>query len=302
MKSKKFIFIICLTVFCLNGLSAQTNPIESEVIDQTISGIESIARAVISAAFTPLTDYDKGDLLFIGSPGFIKIRDVYQSPSIKGDPLYGGTLGVGAGYALGDRLMVYSIFTGLYAGGVLTGSYGGSGEQEAAAGMGFYSLFSGFGYEVIESEYFSLPVYIGLNTGIITLNLDYPEMDEGIYSFKGSTKGSDFLAGVSGGVAAKFKYRQFSLSPYFLYMVNFNGAEFTTDYRWTAGFTSGEGQLTHSIDPYRGAYFGLSAGISSKSGWFYNLSLKNLFPNFFKDNSSDAIDFTAVILTIGFRS
>ncbi len=296
------IFILIFFISIAVNVSAQTNPIESEVVDRTVSGLETLARTAISASFIPLSDYDKGDLLFIGSPGFMKIRDAYQSPEISGDPLYGGTLVLGAGYALSDRFMVYGIFTGLYTDGTLSASWTGDEKLEASARMSFFSLFGGVGYEVLETEYFSLPVYLGLNTGIISLNLEYPDITEGIFTYSGSTSGTDFLTGFSGGIAAKVKYRQFSLSPYFLYMVNFNGAEFKTETEVTAGAYSDSLELTHSIDPYRGAYFGLTLGVSSRTGWFYNLSLKNLFPNFLKDKSDDAVDFTAVILTVGFRN
>lgn len=277
---------------------AQSNPIEKEVVEQTIAGIEAVAKNAIAAAFIPMTDYDKGDLLFIGSPGYLRVREVYQNPPITGDPLNGGTLGMGAGYAVSDRFMIYNILTGLYLKGALEADFFSDGPVSADVTGSFLSLFSGVGFEAVQSKYLSLPLFLGFNGGFFSTSVIYPGPSAGGLSVAAKTSGRGFLGGISGGLAAKIKYKGFSVTPYYLYMANFNGANLETRASIDSFLYSEIYEIDHEIDPYRGGYFGVSAGLKTKSGWFYNLSLKNLFPSL--SQKDDAIDFTAVILSVGY--
>ena len=81
-------------------------------------------------------------------------------------------------------------------------------------------------------------------------------------------------------------------------MVNFNGVDIDTITEMDSLLLSKSFKMNHFIDPYRGGYFGTSLAFKTKSGWFYNLSLKNLFPTFSKND--DSIDFTSVILSVGY--
>lgn len=298
MISKRNISILFLLFILCSQISAQSNPVEEEVVEQTIQGIETVAKNAIAAAFMPMTDFEKGDLLFIGSPGYLRVREVYQDPSITGDPLNGGTLGMGAGYALNDKFMVYGILTGLYLNGALEGDFFSDGPVSADTQGTFLSLFTGIGYELIESKYLSLPLFLGFNGGYYSMDVSYPEYSDSGFNFNAETSGNGFLGGMSGGLAARIKYKGFSLTPYYLYMVNFNGASVDTITEMDSLLLSDSFKINHSIDPYKGGYFGASLALKTRSGWFYNLSLKNLFPSFSKKD--DAIDFTAVILSVGY--
>lgn len=271
---------------------------EEEVVEQTIQGIEAVVKNAIAAAFIPMTDFEKGDLLFIGSPGYLTVREVYQNPTIAGAPLNGGTLGIGAGYALNDKFMVYSILTGLYLNGALEADFFSDGPVSAETKGTFLSLFTGIGYELIESKYLSLPLFLGFNGGYYSMDVIYPEYSNSGFKFNANTSGNGFLGGLSGGIAARVKYRGFSLTPYYLYMVNFNGVSVDTTTEMDSWLFSDSYEMNHSIDPYQGGYFGTSLAFKTKSGWFYNLSLKNLFPSFSKKD--DSIDFTSVILSVGY--
>jgi len=286
-------------------LFSQSNSLEKEVVDTVIEGIETIAVTVINSAFTPMTDYEKGDLMFTASPGFFNIRKVYNNPEIRGDKLFGYTFGAGAGYALTDRLMAYGIFSGLLIDGSLEADFYGTAGDPAGADTNYqyYSLFSGMGYEVVSREFLSLPVYLGLNTGYYSLSLD---PDSLVVSGFGSpvtttvrTEGSGFLSGLSGGVAARFKYKGFSLAPYYLYMVNFNGTTVRSDITVDAGGLPLRSSVSHKIDPYMGGTFGFSAAYKTRKGWSFNLSLKNLFPWFTSDRD-DAFDMTSAVFTVGY--
>ena len=302
---KKILLILPLLLFLVPfGGFSQTSPLEDYAVEAFIEGVENIAVSVIQSAFTPMSDYEEGDLLFIASPGYFTFDQVYKDPEVSTDDGSGYTFGAGAGYAVSDRVLLYGILSGLSLNGTLDSEFYGSGEGNVSADLSFlyFSLFTGAGYEVLESRYLNIPVFAGLNCGYYSLQADMDPYIAGPVTTTVSLDGSGMLAGVSGGIAADIHIGGVSLVPYYLYMMNFNGTELDARISAKNGMIPlGSLSESHNVDPYRGGMLGFSAGYRMKSGWGFSFSLKNLLP-LFEDDSDDANDMTSIIFAVSYAN
>ena len=288
-------------------LSAQTT-LEKEVADVFIQGIEKVVLTVIDSAFSPMVEYEQGELLFIGSPGFFDIRKLHEAPRVEGDGLYGYTLGAGAGYALTDRIMTYGILSFLKIDGTAEADL--FGPWAAPTGIdtdyGFLSFQGGLGYELLSCGVFSLPIYAGVSASYY--NLEAVSETESVPSYSATAttstviEGQGMLFGFSGGVAAQFQIAGFFFTPYYLFLANFTGASVesetvvtTTVPALTVPYTA-----DHNLDPYMGGTFGLKLGYTSKRGWSFGLSLNNLISIPWGDEEDDSNDFTSVIISVSY--
>ena len=302
---KKYLLILTMHLILIPiSIFSQSSPLEEKMVDAFIEGIENIAVTAVKSAFTPMSDYERGDLLFITSPGYFMVNQVYQDPYVSSDDAKGYTFGTGIGYALSDRVLLYGIVSGLFLDGTFKSEFYGSSYGYIAVDTQFqyYSLFAGAGYEVLESRYLNIPVFAGLNGGYYSLQADLDPLYLTIPSPSTTTvnlDGSGLLAGVSGGIAADIHIGGVSLVPYYLYMVNFNGTELD------AGIKNSLSPIgiseSYSVDPYRSGMLGFSAGYRMKSGWGFSLSLKNVIP-LLEDDSDDATDMTSFIFAVSYAN
>lgn len=293
----KACIIFTIIIFSALQLWGQTLSYSDEVTTVSVEGIEKIARTMISSSFTPLTAYEKDDLLISGAVGLFSVDQIYNDPQVTGEDLYGLSLGGGAGYALSDEIMAYGIFSAILIDGKAQGNFFGGSLPETETTISFqnYSLFGGLGYEVISTKSFSLPVFLGLNGGYYNFRFSPDDVTDTGVTLEGETTGSGFVPGLSGGLAATYRVSKFSFRGYYIYMMNFYGLEGETTLKESVSSLSYT--YSHSLDAYNGGTYGGSIKFSIKKGWSFGIKLTNFLPLPFEEET----DMKSIIVTMGFN-
>ncbi|MDA3851688.1 MAG: hypothetical protein PF447_10490, partial [Spirochaetaceae bacterium] len=190
-----------------------------------IGEIESIAQQLIKQGFYIPTSLDESERMWTVVPGYFRINGIQGDIELEGYPL--DSLALGAGYTLGLKgpWMVYGIYSGVYLRGELQGDFlgGFSDPQELTVQQDFHNLMAGVGYDIVDFERLSLPVYLGLHGQYY--NYDWQSNQVSLDDFSGQASvqihGQGILWGISGGGAVKMHFGPISISPYGLFMVNF---------------------------------------------------------------------------------
>jgi len=262
----------------------------SEAAGEAVDGIASVAEMIISDSFTPMTEYDRGDLSWTGSAALFKIEQAHEEPLVEGRDFGGWSAGMGAGHAVRDRWLLYGILSGMHMDGTLfMQPYESVTDKvETDTRFSFLSLNGGLGYEVFENSWLSLPVFFGphLQYYSVSLSPDDAAFVDGpdTYTFTSSITGNGLLFGFSGGAAAYIKVLgRFAFTPYVIGMANLTGPDIQAEITATGAALPFPFTYTSSVqtDPLCAVMFGLDVGYRSRSGWTYSFALGDLLAYIF---------------------
>lgn len=160
-------------------------------------------------------------------PAYFTVQKAYDDPEINGKDLKGYGAGLGFGYATSDRMLVYGIAAYMHLDGKLSSVfYKGldSNEYQMKVDYSVIALYTGVGYDLVESNEFSLPLFAGIFIQKYDGKGSLPE----ISNTRLSVDSSSSLFGISFGVAPSYTfYDMFRITPYYLFSYNLNKPEAT---------------------------------------------------------------------------
>jgi hypothetical protein len=280
-------FLLTVLLLLPVSLAAQTFPYNSDLSEKAVNSIEDIAASLISDSFSPMTHFSTGDTVISAVPAYFSVDMLMKDPDIEGDNFTGTAFGAGAGHALTDNLMLYFAGSGMKMSGDL--KYAGYGEQfgtvKNSADYTLISLLGGCGYDLISDDIFSIPVYFGANiqyysAELKTETISWTDPSLTTYDVDMRTSGNGFLAVISGGIAVSAKiYNKFRITPYFLYIQNFNKTDITSeiDIQNNNPIFPGISQK-HKLDiaPVSAGMAGLNIGWISESGFSVSVAMGSL--------------------------
>lgn len=207
-------------LFISNALHAQ--PIDTDPSSKAIDGISNIAASIAADSFAPMTHYNDGSYIISIVPAYFTIQNAYDDPEIKGNDLKGCGGGAGLGYATSDRTMFYAVIAYMHLDGKLTAAfYKGlvDGDFSMKVDYSIISLYTGIGYDLIESHSTSLPLF----AGIFIQKFDGSGILPKYLTTELSVDSSSSLFGISLGIAPSYKFKDmFKITPYYLFSYSIN--------------------------------------------------------------------------------
>ena len=280
--------ILAIILLITSALAAYSFPYDSAYSEKAVNSIEDISASIISDSFSPMTHYSAGDKVFSAVPAYFTIDGIMEDPDVDGKDLKGGAFGAGGGYALTDEFMAYLIIAGLKISGDL--QYPAYGEQFGVVkSSGDYSLFNalaGIGYDLLSDDVFSIPVYFGANLQYYSAELksDPVSWFDNLVTFQNydvtaETSGDGFLYGVSGGIAVSAKiYSKVKITPYLLYIHNFNCADMNAEASLANAnpLLSGKEKFKLDVEPVSAFMTGLNIGYIGDSGFSASVALGSM--------------------------
>jgi len=304
------IFLIILLLFPVY-LSAQSFPYSSDVSEKAVKSISDISASIISDSFAPMTHYSEEDMTLSLVPAYFKIEKCMQDPDIEGENFHGGAFGAGGGYAFSDDLMSYVILSGMKMNGDMR--YAAYGDQfGSVTNSGDYSLFSimaGGGYDLLNNDIFSIPLYFGgqmqyYSAELISDSVDWTYLATP-YKVSMKTSGSGFLYGVSGGIGFSAKiYDLFKITPYYLYLQNFNSAEMKSDITLNNAGLPLSNQYKFDVDPVSAGMFGLNIKFESRSGYSVSVALGSMISaltGYGSEASANGVEMKSAVLILSYN-
>lgn len=228
------IFLAIIVILFSNTLFAQT--IDLDPSAKTIDGITNIAASIVADSFVPMTHYNEDNYMVSIVPAYFTVQKVYDDPEINGNDVKGYGAGTGFGYATSDRMLIYGIAAYMHFDGRLSSAFLkglDANIYQMKVDYSIISLYSGIGYDVVESSEFSLPLFAGIFIQKYNGTGSLPE----ILDTKLSVDSSATLFGVSFGIAPSFKYNDlFKITPYYLVSYSLNKPDATAKITTTAPF------------------------------------------------------------------
>lgn len=228
-------FIIILLIFIPVSLFSQSFPYSTILSEKAVNTIENISASIVSDSFSPMTHYSEGDMTLSAVPSWFRVTRLSDDIEMNENDLSGRAFGIGGGSALSDDLLLYCIVSGMKIDGDLEYSVynGNSGIIKSSVDYSFASVMGGCGYDLISNDIFSIPVYFGAQVQYYKAELAFDPItwnDFFSYTVDMKTSGDAFLYGVSGGIAISAKiFSKIHITPYFLYIHNFNGGDLNSD-------------------------------------------------------------------------
>jgi len=278
-------FIMIIMIFFPVILAAQVFPYSTALSGKAVNAIESISASIISDSFSPMTHFSEGNTTFSVVPAYFKITRFTEDAEITGEDFSGKAFGAGCGYSVSDDLMLYFIFSGLKMDGDLEfATYNEQfGVMKSSVDYTFTSIMGGGGYDLLNNDTFSIPVYFGGQIQYYSSELDFDPVtwnDFFTYTVDMKTSGDGFLYGVSGGIALSAKiYDRIKITPYFLYIHNFNSGNLNSDIAQSNSFSpilNSKSKLKVDVDPVSSKIVGLNVGFVSRSGFSCSVALGSL--------------------------
>jgi len=174
----KLIYLSMLILLFLTSINSNLYSqvqLQENMTKKAINGIANVASSIISDSFTPMTHYTPGDFTVTLVPSYFDISRIYDDPELSGQNLKGGAVGFGCGYALNKRVMFYSIFSSLFSTGSIKGEFIESSPSTTVdTKYSLYSFNSGAGFDILESNKWSIPVCAGISIQRYSADLNLP--------------------------------------------------------------------------------------------------------------------------------
>lgn len=274
--------ILLILIFIPVALSAQNFPYSSEYSDRAVRGIENISASIISDAFSPMTHYSEGNEIISVVPAYFTVERLMKDPDIECDNFNGKAFGAGYGRAMTDNFMMYVILAGMKMGGDLEyAAYGSQfGVINNRVDYSLLSVLGGGGCDLIDNEIFSMPVFFGVHMQYYSAEISSDPVtwtDMVTYNVDMKTSGSGLLYGISGGVAFSLKIPgNIKITPYFLYMRNFNKAELESSVTLENLGIEYKNKFSFDTDPVSAGMTGISIGYESDSGFSFSIAMGSM--------------------------
>jgi len=304
-------FLLTVILLLPVSLAAQSFPYSSDYTEKAVQSIEDITAALISDSFSPMTHYSEGNRTYSVTPSYFTVDRVMEDPDVECKDFRGGALGAGGGYALTDDLMAYVILAGLKMNGDM--EYAAYGDTfPVIKSSGDYSLVSilgGGGYDLLNNDIFSIPVYFGAQVQYYSAEIksDPVSWTSGLtYDVDMKTSGSGILYGVSGGIAVSAKiYNKVKITPYLLYIHNFNSTELDSEASLEiGGVPVGSQKFSLDVEPLSAYMTGLNIGYIDDSGFSFSVALGSMLSSltgYGSAASSNGVDMKSVVLIFAYN-
>ena len=222
---KVIITMTIITVLLPLSLFAQNIALDPSA--KVVDGITNIAASIVADSFVPMTHYNKDNYMVSIVPAYFTVQKAYDDPEINGKDLKGYGAGLGFGYATSDRMLVYGIAAYMHFDGKLSSAfYKGldSNEYQMKVDYSVIELYTGMGYDLVESTAFSFPLFAGIFIQKYDGKGSLPE----ILNTKLSVDSASSLFGISFGIAPSYRYHDtFTITPYYLFSYSLNKPEAT---------------------------------------------------------------------------
>lgn len=222
---KVIITMTIITVLLPHSLFAQS--IDLEPSAKAVDGITNIAASIVADSFVPMTHYNKDNYIVSIVPAYFTVQKAYDDPEINGKDLKGYGAGLGFGYATSDRMLVYVIAAYMHFDGKLSSAfYKGldSNEYQMKVDYSVMALYTGMGYDLVESNEYSLPLFTGIFIQKYNGKGSLPE----ISNTRLSVDSSSSLFGISFGIAPSYTYHEMvTITPYYLFSYSLNKPDAT---------------------------------------------------------------------------
>lgn len=278
---------------------------DSSVAEKGVDGVANVASSIIADSFVPMTHYNQGELTATLVPAYFDIQKAYDDPEVEGEDLTGYSLGLGAGYALTDRWMLYGILAHMRIKGDMKGDFYPEVAtlEEVTVGTDYSltALYGGAGFDILaDNSTFSIPVYAGLFVQRYDVSLSLPE--EPISSVKPKADGNGFLAGGSIAIALSMKIMEmFKITPYYLYSRSFNKPEITATV--DLPFPLGTVSQTMKMDPVSAGMAGLALTWMTTDAFSISISMGGWLTSasgWYNDKFLDGLEMKSVVVALSY--
>gem|GEM_PF-5163491 len=288
-----------------------------------VEAITGVAQMIVSDAFHPMTGVETGDTQFVASPVLFEIRKTGREPQVETEGIIGFTVGIGGGYAVGDRTTAYGILTTFRVSG--TARIQPFAQEDSSVrsdiGLTHVALLGGIGYEVIDRPRIVVPVFAGPILQYFSASIDsesapaafepalfgLPAGPDVSGTLSANLTGQGVLMGVSGGVAAAvYLGRGFHITPYLIGMATFNRPSIDAAVTATPANSTippGTSSRELALDPVYAAMAGIDAGFRTRSGWGVSLALGDLLASFLgfgTTQTAQGIDVRPLVLVVSY--
>lgn len=288
-------------------LPAESFPYSSDISEKAVSSIEDIAVSIISDSFSPMTHYSAGGKLYSAVPAYFKIEQFMDEPEISGENCSGKSLGAGGGYALTDDLMAYCAVAGMKMDGDLEyAAYGKEfGVVKSGGNYSFISILGGAGYDLLNNDIFSIPVYFGAQIQYFSAELKSDPVTWMAYTVDMETKGNGFMYGLSGGIAVSAKiYNMVKITPYYLYLRNFNSSKMKSKTTMTGVGLPIPQDYKFEVDPVSAGMLGLNVGLVSDSGYSISIAFGSMLKSltgYGSGSSDNGVKMKSYVLIVSYE-
>lgn len=308
MLKKVILIIICMFPLC-SELSAQTSYWDSSVSGKSIKGLTTIAQSVITDSFNPMAHFKKGDLKTSFVPSHFSVKKVMDDPEIDTDDLDGFTGSLGCGYAVTDRVMVYIFGSYIDIEGTLNADFYGEdmGVYGVDSQYSLFNMFAGVGFDPLNSEEFSMPLYFGIGFLRYDIDLQLPTLSvtspipytidvdindkQSIYSF-------NFGAAISWNVSESLR-----TSLFFLYIKSINKPQIYADVEQT-GASSYSGPVEMNLNRVDTGMIGAKITFLSSRNWAVSVNAGSTLATLSGINKliNDGMELYTVAVTLSFTT
>jgi len=168
----------------------------------------------------------------------------------------------------------------------------------------------GAGYDLINNDIFSVPLFFGAQVQYYSAELVSDPVswtDVVTYNVDMKTSGSGFLYGASGGIAVSAKiYDMIKVTPYFIYLHNFNSAEMQSDIKLenpALPLLSVKSEVDLDVDPVSAGMLGLNIGLVSDSGFSFSVALGSMITSLAghgSKSSENGVEMKSIVLIAGY--
>ncbi len=297
------------------ALSAQLTSSDLQLEDapeKAVDAITSVAEMLISDSFSPMSRYAAGDFYSTISASLFDIVGLHDKQEIKTKGIGGWTLGGGGGYALTDRWLVYGILAGTsIEGEIEVDTYEAIDRRiEADTSYSLISMHGGLGYELVDTSWVSVPLFLGPQIQFygfeITPEEQSTEIGPATAEFSSKIAGNGMLYGVSGGAAASLTlFGRAAITPYILGLAVLNEADYEAEVTATTNLLSERLSRTEefSVGPIYATMFGLDVGYKDPKGWGVSFALGDLISyitGYGNSLSSGGVEMRPLILIISY--
>ncbi|MFW5770054.1 MAG: outer membrane protein [Spirochaetota bacterium] len=299
--------VVLLPAFILLfSLSIFAHQWDSSVAEKGVNGIANVASSIIADSFVPMTHYNQGELTATLVPAYFDIQKAYDDPDVEGKDLTGYSLGLGAGYALTDRWMLYGILAHMRIKGDMTGNFypEAAPSEEVTVGTDYSltALYGGAGFDLLgDNSNFSIPVYAGLFVERYNASLSLPEEPVSA-SLKPKADGSGFLTGGSIAIAFSMKIMEmFKVTPYYLYSRSFNKPEINA--KVDLPFPFGTVSQTMKMDPVSVGMAGLALTWMTTDAFSISISMGGWLTSassWYNDRFLNGLEMKSVVVALSY--
>lgn len=308
-KTRLFLFTVLIVpaLFFLIKVdaAAQTYSASPEfsMTEDAAQGIINVTSSIIADSFTPMTHYNEEDWTTTLVPAYFKIKKLYDDRDLQGDNLKGYYLGFGGGYAINNRLIVYGALAYLKIDGTIySRDYP---DYQADTAFNMLALSTGLGFDLVESDTWSIPVYLGVCLQKYDAEITPPLFPD-TYNYTVTVTGSGILYGPTAAIAVSREFfNRLRITPYFLMLWNMNKPELTAETTTQLPFPPYNMKYSYEMEVQtnRARMVGLNITLKSNSPFSFSLSAGGLLTSstrYYNNKFLNGLEMMSIVAAISY--